>query len=72
MRNTVTIKLPDKMVADLYKVAKNTGKSKSELIKEALRAYLWEERFKTVRSAITTKAKVKKLVKDEDAFKIIS
>jgi CopG family transcriptional regulator/antitoxin EndoAI len=72
MRKIVSVSLPEEMAEKLGITAKNSGKSKSEVIKEALRSYLWEERFHKVRKAITRKAKEKGIVTDEDVFKAMS
>ncbi|MFQ6055605.1 MAG: CopG family ribbon-helix-helix protein [Methanosarcinales archaeon] len=72
MRAVISVSFPEKMAQELEKAAKETGKSKSELIKDALRAYFWEERFKKIKKTITAKAKARGIVIDEDVFKAIS
>jgi metal-responsive CopG/Arc/MetJ family transcriptional regulator len=72
MSNVISVNLPKKLAADLYKMAKNTGKTKSELIKDALRVFLWEEKFKKIKRTVSLKAKAKKLITDDDVFKTIS
>jgi predicted DNA-binding protein len=42
MGKTVSVRLPDKMDKDLEGLSKETGVSKSDLVKEALRGYLNE------------------------------
>lgn len=42
MGKTVSVRLPDKMEKDLEGLSKETGVSKSDLVKEALRGYLNE------------------------------
>ena len=44
MGKTVSVRLPDKMEKDLNGLSKETGVSKSDLVKEALRGYLNETR----------------------------
>lgn len=44
MGKTVSVRLPDKMGKDLDGLSKETGVSKSDLVKEALRGYLNETR----------------------------
>jgi predicted DNA-binding protein len=44
MGKTVSVRLPDKMEKDLDGLSKETGVSKSDLVKEALRGYLNETR----------------------------
>ena len=49
MRKVVSASFPEEMAEKLEITSRNTGESKSEIIKKALRAYLWEERFKKAR-----------------------
>ena len=44
MGKTVSVRLPDKMEKDLDGLSKETGVSKSDIVKEALRGYLNETR----------------------------
>jgi len=72
MRSVISVSLPEKMVIELNKTVKETGKAKSEIIKEALRLYLWEERFKKIRKSLSVKAKKAGVVTDEDVFRLVS
>ena len=72
MRAVVSVSIPEDLASELKKFAKETGRAKSELVKEALKAYLWEERLKKLRRALTAKAKAKGFVTDEDVFKAVS
>lgn len=72
MRAVVSVSLPEEMASELARVAKVAGKAKSELIKDALRAYLWEERFRKLRRTVVPKAKSKGFITDEDVFRAIS
>jgi len=72
MRKVVSVSFPEEMAEKLEITSRDTGRSKSEIIKQALRAYLWEERFRKVRKTITAKAKQKGIVTDEDVFKEVS
>jgi hypothetical protein len=60
------------MATDLEKFAKNSRCSKSGVVKEALRAFLWEERFRTLRATLRRTAKSKGLLTDEDVFQVLS
>ena len=59
------------MSSELNKVAKDTGLSKAEIIKEALNVYLWELRFKKAQKT-NCKARLLGIVTDEDVFKAVS
>ena len=72
MRTVVSVSFPEEMAMELDKLAKASGRTRSEIVKEALRTYLWEERFRTFRTKIRPKAKKRGFVTDEDVFKDIS
>jgi metal-responsive CopG/Arc/MetJ family transcriptional regulator len=72
VRAVISISLPEKMASELDEAVKGTGRAKSEIVKEALRLYLWEERFKKIKKNLGAKAKKAGVVTDEDVFKIVS
>lgn len=72
MRTVVSISLSEDLASELQKVAKEGGKSKSGVIKEALRAYLWESRFLKLRKKMVNKAETISLLTDEDVFRAVS
>ncbi|MCX6577537.1 MAG: ribbon-helix-helix protein, CopG family [Candidatus Aminicenantes bacterium] len=72
MRTVISVSFPEEMAVELDKLAKESGRTRSEIVKEALRAFLWEERFRTFRTTIRPKVKKRGFVTDEDVFKDIS
>jgi metal-responsive CopG/Arc/MetJ family transcriptional regulator len=72
MKSVVSVSLPDDMAFELEKVANQSGQSKSGIIKEALKIYLWETRFTKLRKTLKPKAKAKGLLTDKDVFKVVS
>lgn len=72
MRAVVSVSLPEEMASELERAAKKTGRAKSELIKEALRSYLWEERYRKLRKKLVPNAKAGGFVTDEDVFRAVS
>ncbi|MEW6409567.1 MAG: ribbon-helix-helix protein, CopG family [Nitrospirota bacterium] len=72
MRAVISISLPEKMASELDRAVKETGRAKSEIVKEALRAYLWEESFRKTKKRLVSRAKTLGIVTDEDVFKIVS
>jgi metal-responsive CopG/Arc/MetJ family transcriptional regulator len=72
MRIVISVSFPKEMAVELDRLAKESGRTRSEIVKEAFRAFLWEERFRTFRNKIRTRAKKRGLVTDEDVFKDIS
>jgi CopG family transcriptional regulator/antitoxin EndoAI len=72
VRNVISISLPEEMAREMDEVAQAAGKPRSEIVKEALRTYIWEERFKRTRKLLRAKALKAGLVTDEDVFKAVS
>lgn len=72
MRQIISISLPEKESSELAKAVKDIGKTKSDIIKEALRLYLWSVRFKKIRKSLNIKGKKAGILTDEDIFKIVS
>jgi len=72
MSQVISVNLPEKLANELYKLSKNMDKSRSELIKDAIRAYIWEEKFRKIKKVVSGKAKARKIVTDDDVFKIVS
>ena len=72
MRTILSVSIPENMAMELDRSAKETGRTRSEIVKEALRSFLWEERFEELRKTVRAKAKKRGYVTDEDVFKDIS
>ncbi|MBI1821772.1 MAG: ribbon-helix-helix protein, CopG family [Nitrospirae bacterium] len=72
MRTVVSVSLSKDLAVELQKTAKAEGKSKSGVIKEALRSYIWESKFMALRKKMTRKAETKGILTDEDVFKAVS
>ncbi|MGD0230855.1 MAG: ribbon-helix-helix domain-containing protein [Syntrophorhabdales bacterium] len=72
MRTVLSVSLPDKMAAELDAMAKATGRNKSDIVKESLSIFLWETKFKQVKSWLVKKAKAAGIVTEEDVFKVVS
>ncbi len=72
MRTVISVSIPEEMAVELDKSSKESGRTRSEIVKEALRSFLWEERFRTLQNAIRPKAKKRGFVTDEDVVKDIS
>ncbi|NCS96904.1 MAG: CopG family transcriptional regulator [Nitrospirae bacterium CG_4_10_14_0_8_um_filter_41_23] len=72
MRTVISVSLPEDMASKLDNAAKESGRARSEIIKESLRAYLWEGRFKKLKKSLVRKAKAAGVVTDNDVFKVIS
>lgn len=72
MRTVLSVSLPEHMSAELDSFAKNTGRNKSDIVKESLSLFLWEMKLKSVQKKLGPKAKKLGIVSEEDVFKAIS
>lgn len=72
MRTVLSVSLPENMSAELDRFARNTGRNKSDIVKESLSMFLWEMKLKTVQKKLAPKAKKLGIVSEEDVFKALS
>jgi len=72
MRSVVSISLPDKVASELDAYARDTGRNKSDIIRESLSLYLWETKFSGLKRKLAARAKKKGLVTEDDVFKEVS
>lgn len=70
--STITVRIDDKLDAELTTLAKRTGRSKSELIREALRRQLAVTRFEELRRSTAPFAEARGWLTDEDVFRDVS
>ena len=68
----ITVRLDEKLHAELKKLAKQTGRPKSELIRDALRRQLAVTRFEQLRESVAPFAEARGWLNDEDIFRDIS
>jgi len=71
MRSVLSVSLPDKMAVELDFLAKETGRNKSDIVKESLGEFLWENRFRRIKKRLSPKAKAAGFITDDDVFKTI-
>ena len=72
MRSVLSVNLPEKTLAELDKLARSTGRTKSDIVKESIDLYLWEARFRKLQKRVGTRAKKAGMVSEEDVLKAIS
>ncbi len=72
MRNVLSVSLPEKMATELDKLARETGRNKSDIVKESLSVFLWETQFRRMKKRIAPRAKAAGIVTEEDVFKAVS
>ncbi len=70
--STLTIRLDEKLEKALDRLAKTTGRSKSELAREALKRQVAVARFRELRRQTLPFAEAQGLLTDEEVFKAIS
>jgi predicted transcriptional regulator len=69
---TLTIRLDEKLEKALDRLAKSTGRSKSDLAREALKRQVAVARFRELRRRTLPFAEAQGLLTDEDIFKALS
>ena len=69
---TLTIRLDDKLARELDRLAKQLGRPKSELAREALRRQLAVQRFRTLRRKLVPYAEAAGWLTDDDVFRDVS
>jgi metal-responsive CopG/Arc/MetJ family transcriptional regulator len=72
MRSVLSVSLSEKLASDLDDYARKTGRNKSDIVKESVSLYLWEARFRKIRTQLSAKAKKVGIVTEEDVYKSIS
>ena len=72
MNTTITIRLDKDLDRELAKLAKRTGRSKSDLAREALRKQLAIQRFRELRRRAMPHAEAAGYLTDEDVFRNVS
>ncbi|OFZ97306.1 MAG: hypothetical protein A2Z44_00130 [Betaproteobacteria bacterium RBG_19FT_COMBO_58_11] len=72
MRETITISVPEEIKAELDKVVRDEGISRSDIVRESLRDYLFMRRFRLLRAKMLVKGQAQGVFTDEDVFKRVS
>jgi metal-responsive CopG/Arc/MetJ family transcriptional regulator len=72
MRTVLSISLPEQISQELNRFAKNTGRNKSDIVKESISLYLWESQFQQMKKQLSAKAKKAGIVTEDDLFKAVS
>jgi len=69
---SLTIRLDDKLDRELARLARHTGRTKSEVAREALRRQLTVQRFPELRLQVMPYAEAAGYLTDEDVFRNVS
>ncbi len=72
MRATLTVSLPEKVSRELAALVKRSGKSRSQVVQDALRRQIAIERFRDLREKLVPKGGKAGFYTDDDVFKTIS
>ena len=72
MRDTLTIRLDDELAARLAAAARASGRTRSEVARDALRRQLAIVLFDQVRARVMPFAEAQGLLTDEDVFRLVS
>ncbi|NKB24203.1 MAG: CopG family transcriptional regulator [Kiritimatiellae bacterium] len=70
--NTLTVRILDKLKADLRKISRQQNKPVSDVVRGSVRRYVVIEKFRALRKKVLTFGKAQGFVTDEDVFKSIS
>lgn len=72
MRKTITISLPEEVRTELDEASRDEGVSRSDIVRESLRDYLFVRRFRRLRQSMVAKASRRGVFTDEDVFERVS
>ena len=72
MRTTLTVSLPEEIHLGLSSLVKRSGKSRSQVVQEALRRQIAMERFRNLREKLVPKGRRAGFHTDADVFNAIS
>lgn len=72
MRESISISLPKDLRKELDRLTKAEGASRSDLVRAALREYIFIRRFRALRQRLMPYAEAQGLYTDEDIFRVVS
>ncbi len=72
MRSTMTISVPEQMRMELDEISHSEGVSRSDIVRESLRDYLFIRRFRRLRNVMVSKAAKRGIYTDQDVFDKVS
>ncbi|MGA2798883.1 MAG: ribbon-helix-helix domain-containing protein [Thermoguttaceae bacterium] len=70
--NTLTIRIPEELRADLQEISSRQSVPVSDLVRESIRRYVAIERFRALRKRTLPFAEAQGILTDEDVFRAIS
>lgn len=72
MRETISISLSEEIKTELDEAVQAEGLTRSDVVRQALRDYLFLRKFRTLRAEMMTEAQSQGIFTEEDVFKIVS
>ena len=69
MRKVMSISLPEKVAEQLERYVRDSGRNKSDVVRESISLYLWETKLTETQRRLGRKAKKAGIVPEEDALK---
>ena len=72
MRSTLTISIPEKVRAQLDRVSKTEGVSRSDIVRKSILDYLFIRQFRALRKNMVSKASQQGIHTDQDVFDRVS
>lgn len=72
MRSTITVSLPQSVRHELDRVSRMEGVSRSDVVRESVRDYLFQKQFRALRKQMIPKAVKHGVYNDQDVFDVVS
>jgi metal-responsive CopG/Arc/MetJ family transcriptional regulator len=72
VRESISISLPEELKTELDRHTAVDGTSRSDVVREALREYLFARRFRTLRQELMPYAEAQGIYTDDDVFRAVS
>ena len=72
MSQTISACVPDDVKADLDRLTERDGLSRSAVLRDALREYLFIRKFRALRAQMVPKAEARGIRTDQDVFDRVS
>jgi predicted transcriptional regulator len=72
MRTLVSVSLPPDLATELSRLARKTGRTKSDILRESFSKFLWETQFRALQRYFRPRAKKAGILTEEDVFRAVS
>lgn len=72
MRSVMSVSFPEQISHELVSYAAETGRSKSDIIKESVALYIWDFQFNSLKKNMMRRAKKVGILTEDDVFTAIS